>query len=240
MLAMAHNHKYKFSGHGDMIEERWALSSTGREQELQSKRNLSTMELPQATDSREHQMNETLNTHQRQKNSKGNTEFSATARQAYLILDEADTLLDMGFHDDIEAGKEHLPHCPQRQTFLFFHGLPCDPTDYTFHPGQEACILPHYPSEPRAQITHLARLIVHNQLIHPHTSNIIDILPTTKMTQLFASLLRETPRRVLPSSRHTRIYELHSKDQMTQRTLRSEMFRNDDSSASILNTSHVP
>lgn len=36
-----------------------------------------------------------------------------------LILDEADTLLEMGFRDEIDAIKEFLPPTPERQTFLF-------------------------------------------------------------------------------------------------------------------------
>ncbi|KAF8804538.1 hypothetical protein BYT27DRAFT_7340130 [Phlegmacium glaucopus] len=36
-----------------------------------------------------------------------------------LILDEADTLLHMGFRDDIESIKSYLPNSPERQTFLF-------------------------------------------------------------------------------------------------------------------------
>ncbi|TFK39240.1 P-loop containing nucleoside triphosphate hydrolase protein [Crucibulum laeve] len=163
--------------------------------------------------------------------------------QPNLILDEADTLLDMGFHDDIEAGKEHLPHCPQRQTFLFFHGLPrhafvdviYDISPVHAHVPQYHTILP----SPEHQIAHLVRLIAHDQLIHPHASKIIVFFPTTKMTQLFASLLREASRRVLPSSGHTHIYELHSKRQMAQRTSTSDMFRNDNSGASILVTSDV-
>ncbi|KAF8805541.1 DEAD-domain-containing protein [Phlegmacium glaucopus] len=36
-----------------------------------------------------------------------------------LILDEADTLLHLGFRDDIESIKSYLPNSPERQTFLF-------------------------------------------------------------------------------------------------------------------------
>ncbi|PPQ85777.1 hypothetical protein CVT26_005606, partial [Gymnopilus dilepis] len=41
------------------------------------------------------------------------------ARCNMLILDEADTLLDMGFREDIERIAAKLPPAPQRQTFLF-------------------------------------------------------------------------------------------------------------------------
>ncbi|KIK99670.1 hypothetical protein PAXRUDRAFT_30376 [Paxillus rubicundulus Ve08.2h10] len=41
-----------------------------------------------------------------------------------LILDEADTLLSMGFRDDIDAILSYLPSAPTRQTFLFSATLP--------------------------------------------------------------------------------------------------------------------
>ncbi|KIJ06023.1 hypothetical protein PAXINDRAFT_140901 [Paxillus involutus ATCC 200175] len=41
-----------------------------------------------------------------------------------LILDEADTLLSMGFRDDIDAILSYLPSAPIRQTFLFSATLP--------------------------------------------------------------------------------------------------------------------
>ena len=41
-----------------------------------------------------------------------------------LILDEADTLLSMGFRDDIDAIVSFLPRSPVRQTFLFSATMP--------------------------------------------------------------------------------------------------------------------
>jgi ATP-dependent RNA helicase MSS116 len=59
------------------------------------------------------------------------------------------------------------------------------------------------------------------------------------MTQLFASVVRDLAKTILPSGRHTRIYEIHSKRTMDARTNTSNTFRADKSGASILISSDV-
>jgi ATP-dependent RNA helicase MSS116 len=76
-------------------------------------------------------------------------------------------------------------------------------------------------------------------LTNPGRSKIIVFLPTTKMTQLFATVLRELSKTSLPSGRNTKVYEIHSKKQQDARTTTSDAFRNDKSGASILVTSDV-
>jgi ATP-dependent RNA helicase MSS116 len=174
-----------------------------------------------------------------------------------LILDEADTLLDMGFRDDIEAIIDYLPKTPERQTFLFSatvsrsiqqiaratldknHMFVNTVTDnnspvHTNIP-QYHTVLP----SAAEQIPHTLRLLAHDQLLNPGKSKAIIFLPTTKMTQLFATLIRELSKTVLPSAKRTKVYEIHSKRTQEARTTTSDSFRNDKSGASILVSSDV-
>ncbi|KAH8116009.1 DEAD-domain-containing protein [Phellopilus nigrolimitatus] len=174
-----------------------------------------------------------------------------------LVLDEADTMLDMGFREDIDAIVEHLPPAPQRQTFVFsatinksieqiarrtlsknnayINTVPEDASPVHAHVPQYHTVLP----SASEQLPHVLRLLAHDQLSNPSQSKAIVFLPTTKMTQLYASLLREVSRSVLPAGRDTRIYELHSKRTMGSRTSTSDSFRKDKSGASVLVTSDV-
>ncbi|KAF5383187.1 hypothetical protein D9615_005090 [Tricholomella constricta] len=179
------------------------------------------------------------------------------AKTQVLILDEADTLLDMGFQPDIDAIKEYLPPVPERQTFLFsatvskriqeiaestlspnhkfINCVSHDSSPVHAHVPQYHTILP----SAKDQITHITRLLAQDQLLNPGAAKALVFLPTTKMTQLFATVLRELSRSCLPAGRNTQIYEIHSKRTMESRTRTSSSFRNDFSGASILVTSDV-
>ncbi|KAJ8462665.1 hypothetical protein ONZ45_g17854 [Pleurotus djamor] len=182
----------------------------------------------------------------------------ALADTKMLILDEADTLLDLGFREDIEAIKKFLPDTPQRQTFLFsatvspavrqvaesflapnHKYINCvsgsDPSPVHAHVPQYHTVLP----SPSQQIPHLLRLLAHDQLTNPGASKTIVFLPTTKMTQLFSEILRNLSRSALPAGRNTRVYELHSKRSQESRSRTSDAFRADKGVASILVTSDV-
>ncbi|KAF8509054.1 P-loop containing nucleoside triphosphate hydrolase protein [Hysterangium stoloniferum] len=180
--------------------------------------------------------------------------FAATQM---FILDEADTLLDMGFRDDIEAIKKFLPPAPQRQTLLFSATVSNEVRQIARSTlGQQNEFIdtvgendspvhlriPQYhtvlPSA-AAQITHTLRLIAHDQLSNPSKSKIILFLATTKLTQLYATLLRELGKTSLPSLRNTNVYEIHSKRTMEARLSTSANFRSDKSGSSILVTSDV-
>ncbi|KAF9458939.1 P-loop containing nucleoside triphosphate hydrolase protein [Collybia nuda] len=174
-----------------------------------------------------------------------------------LILDEADTLLDMGFRPDIEAIKERLPPVPRRQTFLFsatvsrsiqqiaqstlapnhqfINCVSSDSSPVHAHIPQYHTVLP----DASHQIPHVLRLIAHDQLTNPGSSKIIIFLPTTKMTQLFTTIIGELAKTSLPAGRNTTVYELHSKRAMESRKRTSAMFRSDTSGASVLITSDV-
>jgi ATP-dependent RNA helicase MSS116 len=173
------------------------------------------------------------------------------------VLDEADTLLDMGFRDDIEAISSALPPSPERQTLLFsatvsraveqiaratlaknYEYINCvsaDDSPVHAHVTQYHTIVPSADQ----QIPHLLRLLTHDQLTNPAKSKVIVFFPTTRMVQLFATLLRELAPTALPGGRRTSIYEIHSKRTQEARTNTSDRFRGDKSGASILVTSDV-
>lgn len=163
----------------------------------------------------------------------------------------------MGFRDDIDAIADYLPKTPERQTFLFsatvsrsiqqvaratldknhiFLNTVSDrDSPVHAHVPQYHTVLP----SAREQIPHILNLLAHDQLINPGKSKIIVFLPTTKMTQLFATLIRELSKTVLPSGVKTKVYEIHSKRTQDARTMTSDAFRGDLSGSSILVTSDV-
>ena len=163
----------------------------------------------------------------------------------------------MGFRDDIEAIKQFLPPTPQRQTFLFSATVSRQiqqiarsilDKDHLFIntvSDKESPVHAHVPQYhtvlPSAaeQISHTLRLIAHDQLSNPGKSKVILFLATTKLTQLFSTLIRELSKTVLPSLRDTHVYEIHSKRTQVSRMLTSDAFRNDKTGASILITSDV-
>ncbi|KAF9059330.1 P-loop containing nucleoside triphosphate hydrolase protein [Rhodocollybia butyracea] len=172
-----------------------------------------------------------------------------------FILDEADTMLEMGFRDDIHAIQKELIRSPERQTLLFSatvdpvtrqvaenilskdHKLiDCvgsDKTPVHANVPQFHTILP----DASAQIPHVLRLIAHDQLMHGANSKIILFLPTTKTTMLFAEVVRQISNKLFPVKPH--VYEIHSKRTMEARSFASSKFRGDRSTASILVTSDV-
>ncbi|KXN82962.1 DEAD-box ATP-dependent RNA helicase 26 [Leucoagaricus sp. SymC.cos] len=181
----------------------------------------------------------------------------SVAHTQTLVLDEADTLLDMGFSPDILAIQKFMPESPQRQTFLFsatvspairqvaraslakehrFINCVADDAPPTHaHIPQYHTVLPSADNH----FSYILRLLAHDQLANLGKSKTIIFLPTTKMTQLVAELLREVKRDTLPAGSNTTIYELHSKRRMEARMNTSKAFRNDTSGASVLVTSDV-
>ncbi|ELU39993.1 RNA helicase [Rhizoctonia solani AG-1 IA] len=174
-----------------------------------------------------------------------------------LILDEADTLLDMGFRDDLEDIISYLPKSPERQTMLYsatvsraIQQVARSTLDRNHEfintvQEEESPVHAHIPQYhtvlPRAedQVPHILRLLAHDQLTNPGKSKSVIFLPTTKMTQMYASLLRELARDTLPAGRETQIYEIHSRKDQDSRSRTSDRFRKDTSGASILVTSDV-
>lgn len=172
------------------------------------------------------------------------------------MLDEADTLLDMGFREDIEDIMKKMPPSPERQAFMFSATISkaiqeiarevldpnhvfvnCVTEESPVHArvSQYHTVLP----SPSDQLPHILRLIAHDQLTNRGLSKTVVFFPTTKMTQLYHTLLREASKTTLPLGRNTRFYELHSKRSQDQRTRASNAFRADTSGASVLVTSDV-
>jgi ATP-dependent RNA helicase MSS116 len=171
-----------------------------------------------------------------------------------LVLDEADTLLDMGFTNDLNFILSHLPK--DRQTLLFSatvspaikkiarNSLDRDHLFMDCVPENESNVHEHIPqyhtvlNSAAEQIPHVLKLLAHDQLRNPKSSKSIVFLPTLKLTQLFATFVRELSE-ALPHGRKTSVYEIHSKLGQDQRSRASDRFRNDSSPASILVTSDV-
>ncbi|KAF8632171.1 hypothetical protein AX17_004912 [Amanita inopinata Kibby_2008] len=182
---------------------------------------------------------------------------NAMSKTQQLILDEADSLLDMGFRDDIDAITGYLPPTPERQTFLFsatvspairqvaratlasnhlfINCVTDDDAPVHTHIKQYHTVLP----SASQQVPHILRLLAHDQLVNAGASKSIVFLPTTKMTQLFTTLLRELKTTTLPAGKNTRVYEIHSKRTMESRTRTSADFRADKSGAAVLVSSDV-
>lgn len=178
-------------------------------------------------------------------------EFAAPLKNAdMLILDEADTLLEMGFQRELDSITDQLPS--DRQTFLFsatvsrdirrvakdklkpghmfIDCVPENESNSHAHIPQYAHVLP----DASQQIPALLKLISQDMLEH-RNSKVIVFLPTTKLTQLFTTIIRELEDS-LPS--RPRVFEIHSGKDQGQRSRASQQFRQ-ETRPSILVTSDV-
>ena len=172
-------------------------------------------------------------------------------------MDEADTLLEMGFREDIDAISEYLPKPPTRQTFMFSATMPTAieqvarrilSKNHTFIncvPENAAPthlqIPQHYTAvpSPDEQVPHILRLIAEDQLANPGKSKVLIFLPTTRLVQLYSTIIGQTGREVLPAGENTRFVEMHSKKAMNSRIKASDWYRRDRSGASVMITSDV-
>ena len=171
-------------------------------------------------------------------------------------------MLDIGFREDVEAVKRELGGTVD-QTFLFsatvsprikqvassflskFHKsintVVDEDSPVHAHIPQRSILLP----SAKDQLPTVMKLIAHDQLKNPKQSKIIIFLPTTRMVQLYTTLVRELAKfggagkGVVPAGKATDIYEIHSKKSQDQRSAASTQFRNASGTASILVTSDV-
>ncbi|KAF8841989.1 DEAD-domain-containing protein [Paxillus ammoniavirescens] len=181
-----------------------------------------------------------------------------------LILDEADTLLSMGFRDDIDAILSYLPSAPIRQTFLFSATLPrglrqlasavLSPNHAFIDTAQlEPGLIPSRNDEDKTpfhtlcptasdQLPTLLKLLAHDRFTHGVRSKVIIFCPTVQVTALFSTLLRVLGKEVLTDG-STEILTMHSKLQQSDRdqtrSLFSRVSEGDDARPTVLVTSDV-
>jgi ATP-dependent RNA helicase MSS116 len=187
------------------------------------------------------------------KSEKAVEEAVATANT--LILDEADTLLDLGFKDEIERIMSYMRPKEDRQTLLFSATVNKEIKDIAkraLRPNHQFIdctsendsnvhehIPQHYTVLPSAshQIPHMLKLIAHDQILNPNGKAII-FLPTSRFTSLCAELMSGM-RRVLPCSSKTDVFEIHSNIRQQQRDKASDRFRKAKVGYQVLVTSDV-
>ncbi len=174
-----------------------------------------------------------------------------------LVLDEADTLLEMGFAQELKNILQHLPEAgAKRHTMLFsatvspeirkiaraslakehrfIDCVPAGEENTHQHIPQFATVLP----DASLQIPYILSLIAHDQLVNAGRSKVIVFAPTTRLTQLVAEVLRAM-RRHLPLGAGSSLFEIHSKKDQNARFRVSNGFRQDRSGGSVLVTSDV-
>ncbi|OSD08735.1 DEAD-domain-containing protein [Trametes coccinea BRFM310] len=174
-----------------------------------------------------------------------------------FILDEADTLLEMGFREDIEAIARELKPAPERQTFMFSATvskaieqiaratldknhvfLNCVPENA----APTHLSIPQFytavPS-PKEQLPHILRLIAEDQLMNPGKSKVLVFFPTTSMTKLYSAIINDVAPVMLPAGSNTHFGELHGKKQMATRVRTSDWFRQYSHGNAVMLTSDV-
>jgi ATP-dependent RNA helicase MSS116, mitochondrial len=166
-------------------------------------------------------------------------------------------MLEDGFRDDIDAIVKFLPNTPERQTFIFGEELTyavkqmasriLAPDHHVINPtpNSQRAAHAHVPQYhtilPNAsyQIPYLMKLIAHDQMSHPGKSKVLIYLPTTRMVQLFTTLVRELRTSCLPAGNLTSVYEVHSMISLLERSKSLDRFIQDDSGSSVLLTTDL-
>ncbi|KAG8759056.1 hypothetical protein FRC14_006770 [Serendipita sp. 396] len=173
-----------------------------------------------------------------------------------LVIDQADQLLNDGFRDDIDAIIDYLPKNPERQNFIFGDAMTpaveqlaqrvLNPNFTTIHfAGEEKAEFSETPQfhtilpDASYQIPHLMKLLAHEQLSHSIRSKTIIYLPTTRMAQLFTTLVQELRTSCLPAGDDTKVYSIHSMLSMKERTSSLDNFTKDFTGHSVLVTTDL-
>lgn len=174
-----------------------------------------------------------------------------------LILDEADTLLDMGFKDELENIFRFLPDKDSRQTFLFsatvspairqiarsslkkehlfIDTVPENESNVHMHIPQYATVLP----DPSHQIAHILRLLAQDMLLNPQGGKAIVFLPTTKSTELFSLIVDSMTKHLPWGARKINVFEISSRKSQIQRERAADRFRRAKGGYQILVSSDV-
>ncbi|ESK88312.1 rna helicase [Moniliophthora roreri MCA 2997] len=174
-----------------------------------------------------------------------------------IIIHEADKMVEEGLRDQISTVLSVLAPNPERRTFIFSETvtpglrvmskrvlgpeptyLDCQTENVNLSPPEMALkhIPVHHTTLPTAeyQIPHIFRLIAHDQLVQPRASKIVLRLPTTKLAQLFSTLISHFAKSILPAGQNTNVYEYHDLCTEEKRKQIAEQFAEDKSGASIL------
>lgn len=173
-----------------------------------------------------------------------------------LVLDEADMLLELGFREDIQSIISHLPSNEQRTTFLFSATMDTSITEVARAALHEKhrfidCVPPGEDSvhkripqtittlqNPSELLSHIMRLIAHDQMVHGPRSKIMLFTSTTKLTDMLANMV-QVMLPSLPGSKNTQVFRIHSMLDQSKRSKISQRFRQCNNQPSIMFTSDV-
>ena len=172
-----------------------------------------------------------------------------------LIIDDADTMFEMGFRDDIDAIAEYLPKSPELQTF--FATATVSPVvnqaaerlmssnreiinSATEHDTTHSTVSQYHTIVPSAAdlFPHVLRLIAQSQMV-ARSSKVIVFCQTTRMVQLLSTVLRALAPKVLPGGEDTQVFEVHSMRPRDVRSTELFNFRKHRGQPSILVTTDL-
>lgn len=181
----------------------------------------------------------------------------AVAHTETFILDEADTLLDMGFSENIDDIKAEIKTPPSELQTLLFSATVSKAIQETARnmltpdhlfidtvPENESNVHAHIPQyytvvpEIKDYFPTMLKTLAHDQLINPEKSKTIIFCPTLKLTQLYSTMIRESVAS-LPHGGMTEVISLHSNLSQGQRSTAANRFRTSTAPASVLVTSDV-
>ncbi len=165
-----------------------------------------------------------------------------------LVLDEADTLLEMGFKKELDAILSYLPK--ERQTYMFSATVSPEikriarmslKSDYAFintvgenDQDVHQQIKQQYIIRPTAEhLRTVLSLIITEQMRHPE-GKVIVFLPTTKMTILYSSLFKYLRR--LYQNQHFQQFDIHALKSQERRSKTSAAFRTANTGAVLFTT----
>ncbi|PWN21262.1 DEAD-domain-containing protein [Microstroma glucosiphilum] len=172
-----------------------------------------------------------------------------------FVLDEADTLLEMGFQTELERIQTFLPIKDQRRNFFFsatvsrdIQRVAAQTLDRSYKmidcvPEGEVQVherIPQYGHvvPPEEHMPRLLQLIAQDQLLHGSRSKVIVFCNTTKHTQLVAHARKPMSARIAPTAPTFQGLEIHAQLEQRQRSRVSDVFRR-TRSASVLVTTDV-
>ncbi|CCG82261.1 CYT-19 DEAD-box protein [Taphrina deformans PYCC 5710] len=176
-------------------------------------------------------------------------EFSDMVKNIHtLVLDEADTLLEMGFRSELEKILKYLPE--KRQTYMFSATVSRDiqriarnylDRDHKFlntvskdEQDSHQLIKQEYIVRPlNEHMKVVLSLIITQQLKNPNVK-IIVFLQTTKMTMLYASVFK-TLRRLYPNPAFQQ-FDIHAQRSQDSRTKVSQAFRTANAGSVLFTT----